>query len=42
VSPRSALKDQEFHAFGFGHFDDSIDAVVDDGFNTVRSRWIYR
>jgi cytochrome c peroxidase len=25
-----ALKDQEFHAFGFGHFDDSHDAVVLD------------
>ena len=23
-----ALKDQEFHAFGFGHFDNSTDAVV--------------
>lgn len=33
-----ALKDQEFHAFGFGHFDDTIDAVVldDAGFDTVK------
>lgn len=33
-----ALKDQEFHAFGFGHFDDSIDAVVldDAGFDDVK------
>ncbi|MEO9952338.1 cytochrome c peroxidase [Nonlabens sp.] len=33
-----ALKDQEFHAFGFGHFDDSIDAVVldDAGFEDVK------
>ncbi|WP_240642130.1 cytochrome-c peroxidase [Nonlabens xiamenensis] len=33
-----ALKDQDFHAFGFGHFDDSQDAVVldDGGFDAVR------
>ncbi|MEO9502398.1 MAG: cytochrome c peroxidase [Nonlabens ulvanivorans] len=28
-----ALKDQDFHAFGFGHFDDSNDAVVLDDAN---------
>jgi cytochrome c peroxidase len=33
-----ALKDQEFHAFGFGHFDDSNDAIVldDAGFDMVK------
>lgn len=33
-----ALKDQDFHAFGFGHFDDSNEAVVlnDNGFDTVK------
>jgi cytochrome c peroxidase len=33
-----ALKDQEFHALGFGHFDDSNDAVVldDAGFDDVK------
>ncbi|MGJ8683114.1 MAG: cytochrome-c peroxidase [Nonlabens sp.] len=33
-----ALKDQEFHAYGFGHFDDSNNAVVldDAGFDAVK------
>jgi cytochrome c peroxidase len=33
-----ALKDQEFHAFGFGHFDDSNGAIVldDAGFDNVK------
>jgi cytochrome c peroxidase len=33
-----ALKDQEFHAFGFGHFDDSNAAIVldDAGFDNVK------
>lgn len=33
-----ALKDQDFHAYGFGHFDDSNNAVVldDAGFDAVK------
>lgn len=33
-----ALKDQDFHAFGFGHFDNSNEAVVldDNGFDAVK------